>query len=34
VVDWYRQKLLPAALKAVPAGLQVNTTLKEGSRRG
>lgn len=28
VVDWYRQKLLPAALKAVPNDLQVNTTLR------
>jgi hypothetical protein len=30
VVDWYRQKLLPAALKAVPAAQQVNTVLKAG----
>lgn len=34
VVDWYRQKLLPAALKAVPAELQVNTTIKGGAHRG
>lgn len=34
VVDWYRQKLLPAALKAVPAELQVNTTIKGEAHRG
>ena len=28
VVDWYRQRLLPAALKAVPTALHVNTTLR------
>jgi hypothetical protein len=33
VVDWYRQKLLPEALKAVPAELRVNTTLQTGSHR-
>jgi hypothetical protein len=27
-VDWYQQRLLPAALKAVPAELHVNTTLR------
>jgi hypothetical protein len=33
VVDWYRQRLLPAALKAVPAELHVNATLTAGSHR-
>lgn len=34
VVDWYRQKLLPVALKAVPAERQVNTTLTAEPHRG
>lgn len=33
VVDWYRQKLLPAALKAVPVERHVNTSLTASRHR-